>query len=66
LDLDDENPEIWYLMGFNEESSSPPDLEAAQEQYENGKLLVESKIKNDPSLKEVMPEIGQFHYSLCL
>jgi hypothetical protein len=54
LDLDDENPEIWYLLGFNEESSSPPDLEAAQEQYENGKLLVESKIKNDPSLKEVM------------
>jgi hypothetical protein len=47
------------LLGLNEENSTPPDLEAAKEYFENGKLLVDSKIKMDPSLRESLGEFLQ-------
>lgn len=54
LDLDDENPEIWYLLGFNEENKpNQPDIEAAREYYESGKQMIEKIITVDPSAREV-------------
>ena len=48
-----------YLLGLNEENSSPPDLEAAKEYFENGRLLVDSKIKMDPSLRDSLKDFLQ-------
>lgn len=66
LDLDDENPEIWYLLGFNEENKpNQPDIEAAKEYYESGKQMIEKIIQADPLAREAFQDFLQI-FEKCL
>ena len=51
LDLDDENPDLWYLMGINANSRTPCDEETAEDAFNTAKSMLESYLEQDPELE---------------
>jgi hypothetical protein len=49
LDLDDENPDLWYLMGVNANNRPVCDEETATESFSTAKTMLEEMLEKDPS-----------------
>lgn len=45
LQFDDENPEVWYLLGMSNKSRAAPDVDAAVEAFTQCKALLEPLLK---------------------
>lgn len=45
LQFDDENPEVWYLLGMSNKSMETPDVEAAIESFAQCRVLLEPLLK---------------------
>lgn len=58
LELDDENPDLWYLMGINANSRNPCDAETAEEAFSTAKSMVESFLEQDPNMEVTISKIS--------
>ncbi len=70
MDYDDENPEVWYLLGVNANNRNPPDVETAQFSFQQAITLLEKEMKENPQqapmlqglfdlVQESMKTVGQ-------